>query len=67
MTSDASVAQRLLEELLPGLVAFEHDDRLHDRILLTDRTRKCRQSFVLRFCAAFSSLPRYRYLDGKEN
>ena len=40
MTSGASVAQRLLEQLLPGLVAFEHGDRQHAGILLADQWTK---------------------------
>ena len=64
MTSDASVRRRLLEELLSGLVAFEHDDRLHGR----DPTRGSgeemrRRHYACVFVRHFSSLARSHSIE----
>ena len=58
ITSGCEGAQRLLEQLLPGLVAFENDDRLHGaRSYSTDRRSKMRSRKVpLRFATCFSRL-----------
>ena len=46
--------QRLLEKFLPGLVAFENDDRLHVVILLRPMFgRKAQRCFTVVFPASF--------------
>ena len=47
-------AHRFLEELLSGLVAFEHDDRLHARDPTQPLHAKCVERFALALCKAVS-------------